>query len=173
MGTLETTVTYLEMKTPDDLSGDDTFPPSVTITEVLNCTVSFYRYLYGEVGREYHWVERRRWTDERLAAHLADPAIRIWLLQVDGCPAGYFELYRDAEDGVEIAYFGLIPEFVGQGHGKLLLTAAVSTAWELEPMPARVWLHTCTLDHPQALPNYIARGFVPYKTETELIETID
>lgn len=173
MATLETIVTFLEMKTPGDLGGNDTLPPSVMITKVLNCTVSFYRYLYGEVGREYHWVERRRWSDEQLSAYLADPGVLIWLLQVDGCPAGYYELCRDGDGGVQIAYFGLVPDFVGQGLGKLLLSAAVKSGWALDPRPARVWLHTCTLDHPQALPNYMARGFVPYKTETELIETLD
>ncbi len=173
MATLETIVTYLQMTDPKALVGGAAADPRVAVIEVKNCTVSFYRYLYGEVGRAYHWVERRRWPDSQLAEHLANPAIRIWLLQFEGSPAGYFELYRDPENGVELAYFGLLPEFIGKGLGKHLLTAATETAWSLEPRPTRVWLHTCTLDAPQALPNYLARGFVPYKTDTELIETID
>ena len=67
------------------------------------------------------------------------------------------------DDSVEVAYFGLVPEALGRGLGKHLLSCAVRDAWALGP--ARVWLHTCTLDHPNALPNYVARGFVPYKTE--------
>jgi GNAT superfamily N-acetyltransferase len=68
------------------------------------------------------------------------------------------------DSSVEIAYFGLLPRAIGQGLGKHLLSCAVRDAWALEP--ARVWLHTCTLDHPHALPNYRMRGFAPYKTET-------
>ena len=173
MASLTTEVTYLEMTDPADLVGSTGPGPGVAIVEVRGCTVSFYRYLYGTVGAHYHWVERRRWSDERLAAKLADPNVRIWLLQLEGCPAGYFELERDAEGGVEIAYFGLLPEFLGRGLGRYLLTAAVETAWSLDPRPTRVWLHTCTLDAPQALPNYVARGFRQYKTDVEVIETLD
>jgi GNAT superfamily N-acetyltransferase len=134
-------------------------------------TVSFYRYLYNEVGRQYHWVERRRWSDERLAHYLDDPRIRIWLLQVEGCPAGYFELESNDDGAVQIAYFGLLPEFVGRGLGRFLLEEAARTAWSLGA--SRVWLHTCTLDNPAALPNYESRGFVRYAVDTETIETID
>jgi GNAT superfamily N-acetyltransferase len=170
---LRTTVTYLEMTDPSELQGSAPDDPRAQLVEVHNCTVSFYRFLYNGVGEQYHWVERRRWSDGRLAAHLADPRVRIWLLLFEGCPAGYVELFRDDEGGVEIAYFGLLPEFLGKGLGKRLLTAAVEIAWSLDPRPSRVWLHTCDLDAPQALPNYVARGFRPYKTDEEVIETID
>lgn len=173
MATLTTTVTYLEMDDPAALDGGKVDDPAVGLTEVRNCTVSFYRFLYGEVGKNWNWVERRRWTDEQLAELLASPQVGIWVLTVDGCPAGYVELLRDDDDGVEIAYFGLMPEFTGRRLGKHLLTVAVEKAWAFEPRPRRVWLHTCTLDAPQALPNYIARGFRVYKTEEEAIETID
>jgi GNAT superfamily N-acetyltransferase len=84
--------------------------------------------------------------------------------------AGYYELRRVAEDGsVEIAYFGIVPGEYGRGLGKHLLSCAVRDAWALRPR--RVWLHTCTLDHPSALPNYIARGFIPYKTETYEVDS--
>jgi GNAT superfamily N-acetyltransferase len=161
------------MTEPSALIGSRAEDPRVALVEVRNCTNSFYLYLYTEVGRQYHWVERRRWSRDRLRAVLDDPNVRIWVLLYDGCPAGYFELARDQEDGVEVAYFGLLPEFLGRGLGRHLLTTAVETAWSLEPRPSRVWLHTCTLDAAQALPNYVARGFVPYKTDEEVIETID
>jgi GNAT superfamily N-acetyltransferase len=168
MARIETTVTYLEMSEPGALVGFETDDSRVSIVEVRGCTVAFYRFLYSTVGKQYHWVERNRWSDERLAAHLADPAVSLSVLLYDGCPAGYFELYREG-DSIEIAYFGLMPEFLGKRLGKHLLTAATKAAWSLDPR--RVWLHTCTLDAPQALPNYIARGFRPYKTDTEVIET--
>jgi len=173
MATLTTTVTYLEMTAPEQLTGGAVDDPAVACVEVRNCTVPYYRFLYGEVGKSWNWVERRRWSDEALAALLASPDVSIWVLSVEGCPAGYVELLRDGEGGVEIAYFGLMPEFIGRGLGKHLLTFAVERAWSLEPRPTRVWLHTCTLDAPQALPNYVARGFRPFRTDVERIETIE
>jgi GNAT superfamily N-acetyltransferase len=108
-------------------------------------------------------VDRLPWTDEQIRARLADPDVSLWLLRVKGSPAGYFELERHDDGSVEIAYFGLLPEFLGRGLGKHLLTAAAEAAWGLGAR--RVWLHTCTLDDPAALPNYRARGFRPYKEE--------
>jgi GNAT superfamily N-acetyltransferase len=128
------------------------------------CPVSFFRYLYAQVGRAYHWYDRLAWTDEQNQARLQDPAVSVHLLTVAGAPAGYFELQKHADDSVEIAYFGLLPEFLGRGLGKYLLSEAVAAAWALGD--SRVWLHTCSLDGPAALPNYLARGFVPFKQET-------
>jgi GNAT superfamily N-acetyltransferase len=87
---------------------------------------------------------------------------------VDVAPAGYFELRRDSDNAIEIAYFGLLPEFVGRGLGKALLSAAATEAWRAGA--SRVWLHTSSLDHPAALPNYLARGFKVFRTETYLAE---
>ena len=84
-------------------------------------------------------------------------------MTVKGTLAGYFELQRDADDGIEIAYFGLFDEFTGRGLGGHLLTVAAETAWRMTSH--RVWLHTCSLDHPAALPNYMNRGFTLFKTE--------
>ena len=84
--------------------------------------------------------------------------------------AGWYELRRVAEDdSVEIAYFGIVAGEFGRGFGKHLLSSAVRDAWALAP--SRVWLHTCTLDHPNALPNYLARGFTPYRTETYEVDS--
>jgi GNAT superfamily N-acetyltransferase len=79
-------------------------------------------------------------------------------------PAGYFELREHDDRSVEIAYFGLLPDFIGRGWGKYLLTRAAEAAWQLKP--SRIWLHTCTLDHPAALPNYLKRGFRAVREET-------
>ena len=88
----------------------------------------------------------------------------LHLLTVAGAPAGYFELEKHHDGSVEVSYFGLLPEFQGRGLGKYLLTEAAEAAWARGA--SRVWLHTCTLDHPGALANYLARGFRPFKTET-------
>ena len=163
MATVAVTRTYLEMTRPGQLLVARLDDPTVSLDGVLECPVSFFRYLYVEVGRSYHWVDRLPWSDEQLRARLVDPDVTLWLLRVKGSPAGYFELERHDDGSVEIAYFGLLPEFLGRGLGKHLLTVAVETAWSLGA--ARVWLHTCTLDDPAALPNYRKRGFLPYKQE--------
>ena len=91
------------------------------------------------------------------------PELQTWIGYVRETPAGYFELDEQRENGnkqVELAYFGLLPSFVGRGVGGALLTEAIRRAWALGPQ--RVWVHTCTLDHPAALPNYQKRGFRIY-----------
>ena len=160
---MRATRTYVEMRERRALRPARVEDPTVHVDRVFECPVSFWRYLYSEVGRQYRWVDRLVWTDAQVRAYLDDPAVSLWLLTVRGAPAGYFELKRDDEGGVEIAYFGLLPEFTGRGLGRHLLTEATERAWDCGGR--RVWLHTCSFDHPAALPNYLARGFSVYKEE--------
>ena len=136
----------------------------LNVERAAPCAVSFYRYLYAEVGRAYHWLDRGEWTSEQIRAHLSRPDISIWVAYHSGAPAGFFELRRCEDSSTEIAYFGLLPDFHGKGLGKQLLSAAIENAWNWGAN--RVWLHTCTLDDPAALPNYLKRGFTAYKQET-------
>ena len=115
-------------------------------------------------GASINWVDRLAWTDDEIARYLADPALELWILRVEDAIAGYFELRKDDDGAVEIAYFGLMPDFVGQGLGKFMLTRAVERAWERGA--TRVWLHTSSLDHSSALSNYLARGFTIWKQES-------
>ena len=94
---------------------------------------------------------------------LASPDIAVWECCVGDESAGYFELARQPDGSVEIAYFGLIPLYIGRGLGGAMLTKAASEAWSVGAN--RVWLHTCTLDSPRALPNYKARGFSEFRVE--------
>jgi GNAT superfamily N-acetyltransferase len=160
---IEVTRTYLQLTHTDELNAARLSEDRAEIVQVLNCPASFYRYLYAEVGRLYHWTDRLPWTDDEIRAHLARPAITLWVMFVEGSPAGYFELERHADGSTEIAYFGLLQESLGRGLGKHLLTEAVTRAWQQGAN--RVWLHTCTLDDPAALPNYLKRGFKPFKEE--------
>ena len=96
--------------------------------------------------------------------HFASLSVELWVLYSDGAPAGFFELGQHADGSVEIVYFGIMRRYFGHGIGKHLLTCAVRAAWAMGAN--RVWLHTCTLDSPSALPNYLARGFDPVRTET-------
>jgi len=160
----EATRTYLEMASPDRLVAAPCPDPELRIERVYDCPASFFRYLYLAVGRDYHWVDRAGWTDEQIRTHLARDAQRLFVAYLRGAPAGYFELESHDDGSFEIAYFGLLPEFKGRGLGKFLLTEACTRAWDAGAR--RLWLHTCTLDDKAALPNYVARGFAPFRTET-------
>jgi GNAT superfamily N-acetyltransferase len=160
--TLTVTTTYLELF-PHDFRPAFVDDGQVAIMQARQPLPSFYRFLYGTVGRDYYWVDRLVWPDERLRAHLERPSISVDVLYYGGTPAGYVELERDGdEQGTEVAYFGLISAFHGRGLGKHLLSHGIKRA--LDEGAQRVWVHTCTLDGPAALPNYQARGFRIYKT---------
>ncbi len=159
----EVTRTYLEMTSASQLAASKVESADVRVERARGCPASFFRYLYAEVGRSYRWTDRLSWSVEQACARLADPAVSVHVLYVEGAPAGYFELDRHDDRSCEIAYFGLLPEFLGRGLGKHLLSVAVETAWS--EGVERVWLHTCTLDDPAPLPNYMRRGFRPFKTE--------
>ena len=168
MPPIEVTRTYLEMRSPGDLHSAGRPADAPRLERIEACPGSLFRYLYAEVGRAYHWTDRLSWTDEQVRVHLGDPAVSLWLLTSGAAPAGYFELRAHDDRSIEIAYFGLLPEFVGRGWGGYLLTLAVQAAWEMKP--TLVWLHTCTLDHPAALPNYLKRGFQPVRKEVYATE---
>jgi ribosomal protein S18 acetylase RimI-like enzyme len=157
------TRTYLEQRHRSDLRPAAAPSGDVLVVRVENCEPSFWRQLYTEVGRAYHWIDRLGWSDDEIRAYLSDANVTLWVLSVEGAVAGYFELRRHDDGSVEIAYFGLLPAFVGKGLGKHLLSEAAARAWDLHP--TRVWLHTSTLDHPAALSNYLKRGFSATRTE--------
>lgn len=133
----------------------------VDVTLVKAPDGALSRWFYEEVGRDYSWTDRNGWTAADWDAWA--PSVETWVATVAGQRAGYFELRVAAESGVEVRSLGLLGAFHGVGLGGWLLTVALRRAQELgDP----VWLHTCTLDGPAALPNYVARGLVPYRTET-------
>ena len=164
---IATLVTYLEMRAPPDRP--PAAPPAdpVEVRQAVAPTVSFYRYLYDAIGRDWTWLERKRLSDLALAEIIRDPRVEVHVLWVDGVPAGYVELDGRAPPDLEIAYFGLVPEFVGRGLGRYLLDWAVDRAWRRGPR--RLWVHTCDLDHPRALPVYEKAGFRVYQRRRETV----
>jgi GNAT superfamily N-acetyltransferase len=165
---VEVVRTYLALEAPAQLRPSSAEIPGARLVRHAPCPVPVYRRLYGDVGHEWYWHERLKWTDAELAEHLRSPNVFVWELFVDDESAGYFELYRQDDGAVEIGYFGLMPKFIGRGLGGWLLTCAVEEALALGA--TRVWLHTCTLDSPNALPAYKARGFREFRTERLLVE---
>jgi GNAT superfamily N-acetyltransferase len=157
-------ITYLEMFARSDRVVS---PPrdGLAIVYAQKPSVAYYRYLYDAVGRDYDWTSRKKLSDAELAAILNDPRDEIHVLMVDGVPAGFAELDRRTEGEIELVQFGLMPAFIGQGLGRYFLQWTIDTA--LSYRPRRFWLHTCTKDHPAALPNYLKAGFTIYKEEVK------
>lgn len=153
---------YLSLASADLRPGR---PPAIPVVLERRRPIdpSEYRALYRLVGEPWLWRDRLAWSDEALAQHLERSDVHIWVALVHGETAGYFELQRQPADEVEIVYFGLAPAFIGQGIGGWLLTRAAEEAIALGAR--RVVLNTCTLDAPQALPNYLARGFTIERQE--------
>ena len=137
--------------------------PNLEVKHVVCPSVEFYRSLYDPVGEDYNWRSRRKMPPPELAAIIQNPLDEIHVLYVDGTPAGFGELDRRQPDEIEIKQFGLVPLYLGRGLGKWFLQELVDRAWNHKPR--RVWLHTCTLDHAAALPNYQKIGFEVYKQE--------
>jgi GNAT superfamily N-acetyltransferase len=162
METIRVTRTYLQLLTPDALRRVP-LADGYQIVHASPCPVRFARYLYTEVGRDYRWMDRMTWTDEQFAEVLARPTTSVWVLYGHGVPGGFYELREHDDESLEITYFGLMRDFLGKGLGKQLLSFAAESAWAMNA--SRVWLHTCTLDSPVALPNYLARGFEIYREE--------
>ncbi len=161
MADLDVTVYYLEMRANAGQS-----PPPADDRLVLHAQrpgVDYYRYLYHAVGKDYGWLSRRDMTDQELAAIIQNPQVELHVLHMHGSPAGFAELDRREPGEIELKQFGLLPGFIGQGLGKWFLQWTVQKAWSHGPQ--RFWLHTCSLDHPAAVPNYQKAGFELYQTE--------
>lgn len=165
------TVYYLEMTDPTELRPARPPRADLAITRVQIPLPAFSLFLYAAVGERWHWHQRRTWSYAQWMDYLERPELETWVGYVAGTPAGYFELEMQSTHSVEIAYFGLLPEFIGRGLGGRLLTAAIERGWAMGAR--RVWVHTCTLDHEHALANYQARGFRLYQEMTHLADLPD
>ena len=139
-------------------------PTGFEVELVLPPTEELNRQMYISVGGPWQWTERLVWTEDDWHQYVQRDVLETWLGRIDGETIGYFELEFQSAGDVEIRYFGLLPEFIGQGLGGALLTAAIQRAWS-KPETRRLWLHTCTKDHEHALDNYCNRGFEVFKTE--------
>ena len=159
--------TYLQMNSPAQLRPQRCAEEGFQVREQTERDWHFNRDLYLAVGENWSWTDKRTWTDDQWKEYGLAPELRTFGAYLNDTLAGYYELRGDEEGGVEITYFGLLPQFLGRGLGGALLTSAIEQAWQMSPSVARVWLQTCTLDHPRALANYQARGMTIYKAVEE------
>lgn len=164
-----TTIWHLEMRSPEQLNARPLNHSNAQLMEARVKQGELNRFLYQLIGQHWEWLDKNSWPLEQWRKHAERDEVRTWLLLVDGSPAGYYELERQPGNQVEILYFGLAKPFIGLKLGGALLSEAVRSAWawqnEAGEAPERVWVHTCSDDHPSALANYQARGFELFKTE--------
>jgi GNAT superfamily N-acetyltransferase len=160
-------VTFLHMNVPAPRP-PELFPAGRLVPQQLS--VAEYRKLYHEIGAPWLWWLRELMPDDMLARHLASPLVSTHILYIGDRQAGFFELERGNWPDVNLNYFGLVPDMIGRGLGKPLLRAAINeVALIRQPGPARrMTVNTCTADHPRALPNYLAAGFVEIRRVREI-----
>ena len=150
---------YLEMILKSDNFNQDSVS-KLNIIRAEKPTNEFYKFLFKSLGREWGWTSRLIITDEELSNILNDEKIEIYVLYIQGVPAGYFELNRKIGNEIELSYFGLFKQFIGKGYGKLFIQYVIDKA--LSYKPDRFWLHTCEYDHSSALKLYQKNGFTIY-----------
>ena len=154
---LATVVTTLEMRARPPLRP---VPPSpLQLVDWRKPTTTRYRMLFARIGTPWLWYSRLVLDDAALAAIIHDPAVAVYAaVDAAGVEVGMVELDFRRPGACELSYFGLVPELAGRGHGRWMMAEAMARAWR--PGTARVWVHTCTLDHPRALGFYRAQGFM-------------
>ncbi len=162
------TTYFLEMTSPEELRPSKQRNEDLKLVRAEIPCPELNRFLYTAVGGDWYWIDRLGWSYRRWREYVDRSELETWVGYVAGTPAGYYELEMQHGDKVEIAYFGLLPQFIGQGFGGVMLSKASERAWEMGC--SRVWVHTCSLDGPQALTNYQARGFRVYQEEVAEVE---
>ncbi len=159
---------YLEISFLKDLKEVTHFSENYSIALVDPCDFQLNRFFYKNIGKNHHWVDRLDWNEKKWINYVSNYKLKTYILKNKKDLAGYFELILHPEKNeVEIAYLGLLKEYQNKKLGSYLLSAAIKNSFSINPK--RVWVHTCSLDHKNALNNYIARGMKIYKTETIFI----
>lgn len=141
-----------------------TAPNGFGVKKVAPPDSTLNRRFYCDVGCSWEWTDRLAWSADDWHRYVHRNALVTYVGHLDGQEVGYFELEAQEAGDVEIVYLGLLPDFIGRGLGRSLLSSAIERAWQMMETQ-RVWVHTCTEDHDHALGNYLQRGFVLFKTE--------
>ena len=156
---------YLEINSLTDLKDSKNSPEGYVVQLVQPSDFQLNKFFYKNIGKKHHWVDRLAWTEKQWTEYISNKKIKTYVLKKNEDLAGYFELiiHNDKKE-VEIAYFGLLEEFQNKKLGSFLLSSAIKNSFFNKPN--RVWVHTCSLDHKNALKNYISRGMKIFKKET-------
>jgi ribosomal protein S18 acetylase RimI-like enzyme len=156
---------YLEINSIEDLNdvNDPTEEYSLNLLEPQNFQLN--KFFYKNIGKKHKWIDRLVWTENQWIDYVSSEKVKTYVLKYKDDLVGFFELiFHIEENEVEIAYFGILEEYQNKKLGSYLLSQAIQKSFEKDIN--RVWVHTCSLDHKNALNNYIARGMKIFKTET-------
>jgi len=151
------TVWTLEMASRGDFQPKRADVPGFEFRQLVRPSAEYSWFLHQAVGTDFRWGGRDQWGKSEWQDWVRHPGLETWVAYLDGAPAGYCEIVLLEDGSVRIFHFGLLPSFIGQGLGGHFLSVTVARAWDLGAN--RVWLSTCSHDHPHARSNYLARGF--------------
>ena len=156
---------YLEINSIKDLNESSKVDEKFSIQYLKIPDFQINKFFYKNVGRKHNWVDRLAWTEKQWIDYVSDQNVKTYILKDKNEFAGYFELIlHNDKNEIEIAYLGLLEEYINQKIGSYLLSFAIKKSF-FEKVK-RVWVHTCSLDHKNALNNYVARGMKVFKKET-------
>ena len=155
---------YLEIKSIDYLNEVEKPTGSYSLNLIEPKDFQLNKFLYKQIGKKYHWIDRLAWTDKNWIAYVSNKNLITYLLKNNDDLVGYYELiFNEEKQEIEIAYFGILEDYFGKKLGAFLLSEAIKKSFLVEVK--RVWVHTCSLDHQNALKNYLARGMTIFKSE--------
>jgi ribosomal protein S18 acetylase RimI-like enzyme len=155
---------YLHIFSKDNLVKHNCSEVNLNILLERRPSLDLCKFFYKEIGKDFFWRDRLAWTDQEWFNYISNDFFKLYILKKNNKLVGYYELlYDPITSSMEIPYFGIFKEFYGKGIGGHLLTNAILTSFNQKIN--KVWVHTCTLDHPNALKNYLARGMKIFKTE--------
>ena len=156
---------YLEINSLTELNSSTVYTDEYFVKLIDPVNFEINKFFYKNIGKKHHWVDRLSWTNKQWIEYTSDEKLKTYVLQKNNDLAGYFELISHTEiNEVEIAYLGLLEEYQNKKLGSYLLSSAIKNSFLNNPK--RVWVHTCSLDHKNALNNYISRGMKVFKKET-------
>ena len=155
---------YLEIKSLIELHEKKSPNNKYTIKKITKSDFQLNKFFYKQIGQNHQWNDRLIWDDKKWINYVSNPDVFAYVLKQKEDIAGFFELiYHKSKSEVEIAYLGLLEEYIEKKLGSFLLAEAIKESFLINAK--RVWAHTCTLDHNNALKNYLSRGMKIYYTE--------
>ena len=156
---------YLEIISLNDLKEANKPSKDYSLSLINPIDFQLNKFFYKNIGKNHNWVDRLIWTEKNWIQYTTDEKVKTYVLKNNEDLAGYFELiFHKEKNEIEIAYLGLLKEFHNKKLGSYLLSSAIKFSFLISPK--RVWVHTCSLDHKNALQNYLSRGMKIFKKET-------
>ena len=159
---------YLEIKFLEDFNDIKKIHKNYSVELIDPKDFQLNKFFYKNIGKKYKWIDRLIWTDQNWIEYISNKKVFTYILKDNQEMAGYCEIIFNKEiKETEIAYFGILEEYFGKKLGSYLLSEIIKKSFFLGSL--RVWAHTCSLDHENALKNYLARGMKVFKSETLII----